>query len=200
MDLSAQDIAARVLPHYVGLDGATVAPLGAGLINQTFLVTRTGARFVLQRLNPIFPAAINGNIEAVTRRLAALGMVTPHLLPTRDGQLAVEDGQGLWRLQTYVDGTSFDVVQSPAQARAAGGLVARFHRALEGFEHPFAGMRAGVHDTPKHMANLKQAVAEGGGTACMPRSRRWPGIFWRQRRTCRPCPACPTACATGISS
>jgi Ser/Thr protein kinase RdoA (MazF antagonist) len=77
--------------------------------------------------------------------------------------LAVEEGQGLWRLQTYVDGTSFDVVQSPAQARAAGGLVARFHRALEGFEHPFAGMRAGVHDTPKHMANLKQAVAECGG-------------------------------------
>jgi Ser/Thr protein kinase RdoA (MazF antagonist) len=165
VDLSAQDIAARVLPHFAGLDGATVAPLGAGLINQTYLVSRQAARFVLQRLSPIFSPAINGNIDAVTRRLASLGMLTPRILPTRDGQLAIDlgEGQGLWRLQTYVDGASFDVVQSPAQARAAGALVACFHRALDGFEHGFVGMRTGVHDTPKHQANLQAAVAEGAG-------------------------------------
>ncbi len=165
MDLSVQDIAARVLSHYAGLEGATVAPLGAGLINQTYLVRRADQHFVLQRLNPIFSAAINRNIEAVTRRLAAQGMVTPRLVPTRQGHMAVElgEGQGVWRLQTHVDGVSFDVVQSPAQARAAGELVARFHRALDGFEHPFAGMRTGVHDTPRHLATLQQAMAEGEG-------------------------------------
>ena len=120
MDLSAQDIEACVLPHYAGLDGATVAPFGAGLINQTYLVSRGPARFILQRLSPIFSAAINGNIEAVTRRLAEQGMVTPRVLPAREGQLAIDlREKGLWRLQTFVDGASFDVVQSPAQARAA---------------------------------------------------------------------------------
>jgi Ser/Thr protein kinase RdoA (MazF antagonist) len=160
VDLSADDIQARVLPHYPGLLWARVAPLGAGLINQTFLVSQGDARFVLQRLNPIFSAAINHNIEAVTRRLAEVGMVTPRLVPTQDGSLSVDLGDaGLWRLQTYVDGVSFDVVASLGQARAAGALVARFHRALHGLDHEFVGMRTGVHDTAQHLDRLREALA-----------------------------------------
>ena len=163
MDLSAQKIAARVLPHYAGLEGAAVAPLGSGLINQTFLVSRGEDRFVLQRLHPIFSADINSNINAVTRRLAELGQITPLLVPTRDGRLSVVLGDEVWRLQTFVEGVSFDVVQSPGQAWAAGDLVARFHRALDQIDHQFVGMRAGVHDTPQHLARLEQAMAESSG-------------------------------------
>ena len=72
MDLLAF-IRAEVLPHFAGLDGATVAPLGGGLINQTFLVEGGGERFVLQRLAAIFPPAINDNIAAVTQALARAG-------------------------------------------------------------------------------------------------------------------------------
>jgi len=153
-------IEAQVLPRYLGLDGAHIAPLGRGLVNQTFLVSRGGARFVLQRLNPVFSAAVNNNIDAVTRRLTDLGMTTPRLVPARDGLLSVDLGTeaGLWRLQTYVEGVSFDVVTSLGQARAAGGLVARFHRAVDGMDREFTGLRTGVHDTAQHMARLHGAL------------------------------------------
>jgi Ser/Thr protein kinase RdoA (MazF antagonist) len=65
----------------------------------------------------------------------------------------------VWRVLTYVDGVSFDVVGSAGQARAAGGLIARFHRALDGLPHVFVGLRGGVHDTPRHLARLGEAVA-----------------------------------------
>ena len=159
MELQTQLIQARVLPRYLGLDSAQITPLGRGLVNQTYLVSRSKVRFVLQRLNPVFSAAVNDNIDAVTRRLADLGMATPRLVPTRDGSLSVDLGgeAGLWRLQTYVDGVSFDAVVSLGQARAAGSLVARFHRALDSLPHEFQGMRAGVHDTAQHLARLREA-------------------------------------------
>ena len=160
MQLQAHLIQARVLTRYAGLDGAQVTPLGRGLVNQTYLVSRGGLHFVLQRLNPVFCAAVNDNIDVVTRRLAEAGMVTPRLVPARDGCLSVDIGveDGLWRLLTYVEGVSFDVAASLGQARAAGCLVARFHRALDGLEHEFVGMRAGVHDTAHHLARLREAL------------------------------------------
>ncbi len=174
VQLQAHLIQARVLPRYPGLDGAQVTPLGRGLVNQTYLVSRGGLRFVLQRLNPVFCAAVNDNIDAVTRRLAEVGMVTPRLVPAREGSLSVDLGaqDGLWRLQTYVDGVSFDVVASLGQARAAGCLVARFHRALDGLDHEFAGMRAGVHDTAHHLARLREALEAHTDHRLLPRGQR----------------------------
>ena len=151
----------RVAPRFAALDGATVKPLGGGLINQTYLATSHGRRFVLQRLAPIFSPAINHNIAAVTSALAAAGIDTPRLLPARDGQLWLDlgDEDGVWRLQTFVAGVCFDKARSPAQARAAGELVARFHRALEGLGHAFVGLREGVHDTAKHLVRLREGLS-----------------------------------------
>jgi Ser/Thr protein kinase RdoA (MazF antagonist) len=158
-----------------------VRPLGGGLINQTFLVSRASQeqeRFVLQRVNPLFPAAIHDNIRAVTARLAQAGLTTPRLLAIDDGRPCLElsgaehgtepgaepgTGPSVWRLMTYVDGVSFDVVDGPAQAHAAGALVARFHAALDGLTLPFSARRAGVHDTPRHLETLRRAVADHQG-------------------------------------
>ena len=160
MDTAAL-IRQQVLPGFAGLDGATATPLGGGLINQTFLVERGGRRFVLQRLAPIFSPAINHNIVAVTSALAKAGLTTPRLLPALDGRpwLDLGDEGGVWRLQTFVEGACFDKLQSPAQAAAAGDLVARFHRALDRLDHTFIGLREGVHDTEKHLARLREALA-----------------------------------------
>ena len=156
-----QAIRERVLPQFPTWETATVAPLGSGLINQTFLLTARGQRSVLQRLAPIFSPVINDNIAAVTDALAAAGLTTPRLLPTRDGRFWLDLGgeEGVWRLQTFVPGASFDKVRSPAQAHAAGVLVARFHRASDGLGHAFLGLREGVHDTTKHLARLRQALS-----------------------------------------
>jgi Ser/Thr protein kinase RdoA (MazF antagonist) len=159
---SLQLIQKRVLAHFPGWQVATLAPLGSGLINQTFLISTHGRQAVLQRLAPIFSPTINENIAAVTAALAAAGLVTPRLLPTRDGRLWLDLGadDGVWRLQTFVAGASFDKVQSAAQAEAAGALVARFHGALDGLAYTFRGQREGVHDTAKHLARLRKALAE----------------------------------------
>jgi Ser/Thr protein kinase RdoA (MazF antagonist) len=154
----------QVLAHYPGWEGAAVTPLQGGLINRTFLLTRRDAHAVLQRVSTIFSPRIHENIEAVTRRLVDVGMTTPRLVQTRDDKLFVggtdaDAGGGVWRLLTHVDGVSFDAVTSARQARGAGTLIARFHRALDGLSHDFVGLRAGVHDTPRHLARLDEAVA-----------------------------------------
>jgi Ser/Thr protein kinase RdoA (MazF antagonist) len=151
----------RVLAQFAGWNAAQISPLGNGLINQTFLLTGNGQRAVLQRLAPIFSPLINENIAAVTTALANAQLVTPRIIPTGTGALWADLGDdGVWRLQTYVAGTSFDKVQSPAQAESAGALVARFHAAIEHLPHTFRGLREGVHDTGKHLARLSDALAQ----------------------------------------
>ncbi len=159
--------------HFPELENAVIEPLGNGLINQTFLAVADGKRFVLQRLAPIFAPRINENIAAVTRALATAGLTTPSLVATREGRLWLDLGQkdGVWRLQTFVAGHSFDKVHSLAQARAAGALVARFHRALEGVAHPFVGIREDVHDTAKHLVRLRAALSRHADHRLIPKVR-----------------------------
>jgi Ser/Thr protein kinase RdoA (MazF antagonist) len=154
---------ARALADYQGLEGAEVTRLGNGLINETFLVRFGARRSVLQQVSPIFDPSIHRNIAAVTEHLQARGLRTPLLCKTRDGALYTEVDGRLWRLLTYVEGVSFDRVSGAAQAAGAGGLLGRFHAALDDLEHDFTGMRLGVHDTPKHIARLEEAVAVHAG-------------------------------------
>ena len=182
MPSSLASIRSRVLPHFPVAVDAPLAPLGQGLINETFLLDapapgQPARRYVLQRVNPLFSPAIHQNIQAVTSAVAAAGLVTPALLPTREGELCLQlpgdiaglDGR-IWRVMTYVPGHCFDVLSTdPAeaarQAAAAGALIARFHAALDGVSHTFVGLRAGVHDTPRHLATLTRALAEHGAHA-----------------------------------
>lgn len=152
-------IAAQVLPRYPGLEGGRVVPHGSGLINRTYLVEHEGRRAVLQRVNPIFPPGIHGNIAAVTARLEQAGLTSPKLVPTATGAPCLElDGGEVWRVLTHVGGVSFDVVGSIGQAYAGARLIARFHAALSDLRHAFVGMRLGVHDTPRHLERLADAI------------------------------------------
>jgi len=140
---------------------ATVRPIRTGLINRTFAVERDGKRFILQRLHPVFAADVNLDIEAVTARLERSGVTTPRPVPTRDGALWVESPDGVWRALTFLDGDIVTTVSGAGVAREAGRLVARFHRALTGFDHRFRFSRPGAHDTPRHLAHLRQTVSGG---------------------------------------
>lgn len=155
-----------VLSRWEGLEGARPEPLGAGLINETFLLRgRQERSLVLQRVSPIFDPRIHENIQVVTERLTAMGLETPRLVPARDGALWVEpdSGEGVYRVMTWVPGTTFDVVDDLEQARAAGGLIGRFHRALEGLDYDFVGRRLGVHDTAAHLERLRGALDDQRG-------------------------------------
>ncbi|MCX4244915.1 phosphotransferase enzyme family protein [Paraliomyxa miuraensis] len=151
---------AQELARAFGLHPHDVAPLGRGLINDTFAVESGEGSFVLQRVHPVFAPQIHDNIEAVTAHLHRRGMITPRLRSAPDGARWIERDGAVWRVLTRVSGVTFDAVASPAQAHAAAGLLARFHSALGDLEHRFVGLRSGVHDTPAHLRRLHEAVAE----------------------------------------
>jgi Ser/Thr protein kinase RdoA (MazF antagonist) len=159
-----------VLPRFSVSANATIAPLGAGLINETYLLSSADARYVLQRVNPLFPPSIHDNIRAVTSALIDAGLVTPRLIPTNDGQLYLTlpspnggSANSVWRLLTHIEGVSFEIVADPDQARAAGELIARFHTVMDNVAHSFKGLRSGVHDTPKHLAHLRAMTTQHAG-------------------------------------
>jgi len=136
----------------------------SGLINPTWYVrARGGAELVLQQLNPIFPAAVNLDIDAVTRHLAAKGVRTPRVVASRFGRLWFEHGGAVWRVLTRIAGVTLDALESPAQAREAGRVLAEFHRAVTDLEHEFGARRLGVHDTARHLRTLREMLDEFRG-------------------------------------
>jgi Ser/Thr protein kinase RdoA (MazF antagonist) len=157
-----------LIPPYDVLAAFDLAPQSlvratSGLMNPTWYAhSRGGAALVLQRVNPIFSAEVNIDIAAVTEHLAAKGLLTPRLVPARDGALWVEHG-GIWRVLTRIDGICRDAVETPAQARAAGCIVAEFHRAVGDLAHRFRNRRLGVHDTARHLCTLREVLVEYRG-------------------------------------
>ena len=146
-------------------DDHAVEPLSGGLINATYAVRRGGAPIaVVQRLHPIFAGEVNLDLEHVTAHLARAGLTTPRLLRTRAGDAWITDDDRVWRALTWVDGVAHHAVTSPALAAAGGELVGRFHRAVAELSYDYAFARAGVHDTPAHLARLRERV-EGGAAS-----------------------------------
>ena len=162
--------AARVaLTRFEGAAGARVGPFGRGLIHDTFAVECEAGLFVLQRVHPVFAPEVHLDIAAVTEHLAAKGITTPRLRATLDGRPWAELDDGtVWRLMTRLPGHTFDAVASPAQARLAAGALGRFHRGLADLEHEFVARRAGVHDTARHLAAMRAAVAGHRGHRLRP--------------------------------
>ncbi len=150
---------ANSVPAAWGIAVVSLKPLGDGLINETWLLTAAHQQqFVLQKVNPVFPAAVNIDIDVVVRRLAEAGLETPFVLPTLTGSLWLESGGDIWRLLTWLPGASLNSLTDAEQARQAGHLLGRFHRALDGLVHDFANPRLGVHDTAGHLQNLHDAL------------------------------------------
>ncbi len=153
-----------VLAAY-GLDGPARA-VQSGLINQTFAVARAASPTqpvaIVQRLHPVFGPEVNLDLDAVSAHLAARGLVTPRLWRTVGGERWIEHDGGVWRAIDYVHGLTHQRIDSAATARAAGELVGRFHRAVDSLTHEYAFARAGVHDTEKHLAALRERSQRPG--------------------------------------
>ncbi len=140
------------------LAGRVARPLDDGLINDTFAVGEPPVA-VVQRQHPAFAPEVNIDIDAVTARLADRGLLTPRVLRTAAGELWHVDADGrAWRALSWVPGRTIHTVESPAIAREAGAMVARWHAALEDFDYTFVFSRPGAHDTERHMAALRAAV------------------------------------------
>jgi hypothetical protein len=114
---------------------------------------------VLQRLHPTFAGRVCLDLEAVTSHLAARGLATPRLVRTRAGAAWHDHEGSAWRALTWIDGATVHRLPDARWAEAAGALVGRFHAAVADLRHDYAHTRAGVHDTPAHLARLAALVA-----------------------------------------
>lgn len=153
-------------------------PYGSGHINDTFaLVLRRGAatrRVIVQRINDeVFRdvPALMENIARVTRHVQ--GVVKQRasqgpreealiLVPTRDGAPVWRDARGRWwRMYEFIEkARTYDVLRTPAQARAVAAAFGRFQCDLASFPPPpLHETIPRFHDTPWRLAQLEEAVA-----------------------------------------
>ena len=166
MDQSPNDLT-EILAAW-DLAAPRTAEIVSGHINRTFRVEHARGKLILQRVNPIFSPQVQEDIEAVTAHLAARGVVTPRLVRTRAGGLfaTAADG-GVWRMLTFIEGETLLVADSPGRCREAGRLLGVWHRALWDLDHAFQSLRVGVHDTPRHLQNLEDALVRHSTHPCL---------------------------------
>lgn len=113
-----------------------VRPLGAGNINDTYLVTSCNHSFVIQRINKdVFPDPdkVINNFHLITRHLNKK-QSEDRLLQSSRPVLTLQNCLGYksssnnwWRGQTYIEHVSFRELKSSHQARELGRVLALFH-------------------------------------------------------------------------
>jgi aminoglycoside phosphotransferase (APT) family kinase protein len=158
---------------------------GSGHINDTYAVTLgnggRNARYVLQRINTRVFKDVPALMENIARvcahagsRVAAdgrpdAGRRALRLVPTRDGASYHCDAVGgHWRAYHFIEGaTSFDKIESPAQARIAARAFGEFQRLLADLPPP--RLRETIphfHDTRRRFDALETSVrADPAGRA-----------------------------------
>jgi len=173
-DLSAERL--REVAAGFGLPGpvASVEPLGAGLINDTFVVVADDARYVLQRINDRifpYPERIMDNLLVLMQHLAHLpvgDIQIPRLVPASEGSACLRgvDG-GIWRMMTFVPGARvLTAIDHADQAREVGRVLGRFHWVLRELDPTaLAVTLPGFHSTPGYLERFRTALgnAESAG-------------------------------------
>lgn len=150
-----------------------VRPLGAGLINDTYLVeTACGPRYVLQRINnAIFKDVplLQHNIEAVTghirANIVAAGETDPdrkvlRYIPLKTGpQTYCEVGGNFWRMSVFVkDSVTLSEV-NPSTSYATGRAFGQFETMLADLREPLGETIPDFHNMELRSRQLREAVA-----------------------------------------
>ncbi|MDB4987109.1 MAG: hypothetical protein JWN04_2287 [Myxococcaceae bacterium] len=170
-----------------------VQPVEGGLINQTFRLREGTRQVALQRLHKIFAPEVNLDIDAITRHLAHKGLLTPRVVPTRDGALWSVDADGFaWRALSWLEGRTLHVVAHPATARAAADRAARFHAAVSDLPHSFHFTRPLAHDLEAHLTRLQQALGQHAQHANYERVAPLAAAILEHAAALAPLPTVPT--------
>ena len=157
-----QNIAEQFALHE---NASTIEPFGNGRINDTFLVTtKSGGRYVLQKLNPIFAPAVLNDIEAITHKMKESGLHTTELIQTKSGELGIILDAACWRMLSFIPGRTVEEGVTEDEARSAMGLIGNFHHTFAQHEYQFRHIREGFHDTQKIMEGLGKTIEEFRGT------------------------------------
>lgn len=152
-------------------DPLTLSPLGAGFINDTWLVSGPGGRLVLQRINPaVFrdPGQVAAKVAGVVAHIRRSGAIrVPQLQPVSSGAEWHEDAAGVWRLWEFIaGGRTLQRLTRPAQAQAAGRAFGDFQVALADFGDPGPDPIAGFMQLDHYLKALDDALAADERGAC----------------------------------
>jgi Ser/Thr protein kinase RdoA (MazF antagonist) len=156
------------------VDGSVrdVSPHRGGHINDSFVVTTTARRYLMQRINTrVFPAPdlVMENIAAVTEHIARdlaksrvpdAGRRVLTVIDARDGARIVRDpAGGAWRMFLYIEGTvSRETALDAADAGATACAFGRFQRQLADHGGPRLHVTIpGFHDTRRRVSALARA-------------------------------------------
>ena len=166
MDTNTLHALLDVVAHFVDRNQvADIAPLGNGLINDTFKVMMAGddkPRYVLQRINnAVFMDVemLQRNIETVTDHLRSKGILTLHFLTAETGKTYVEEDGKFWRVMDYIpDSYTYEAV-TPEYARCAGRKFGEFESQLTDLEEPIGEIIPDFHNIEFRLHQLDEAIA-----------------------------------------
>lgn len=139
-----------------------VSSLGAGNINDTYLVQSGDKAFVLQKINSgVFssPLRVIKNFEKITRHFNS-GAQTSEVqlqlsLPINSlgGSSHIVDEKGdFWRAQSYIPHRSKQVLSNECEARQTGVILAAFHSRLSDFDgSKLEDPLPGFHNLPMYL-------------------------------------------------
>ena len=140
------------------VEGEIVAieALGEGFINDTYVVTTAGdaPNYILQRKNHVVFPDVPGmmqNIKAVTEHIKAKVAdpmrETLTIIPAKDGELYVRDGENYWAVCLYIpDTVTYDRADSRELAYQGGVGIGRFQALLADFTEPLNETIRGFHN------------------------------------------------------
>ena len=145
-----------------GLKIISFQTLDGGLINESFKVDASnGGTFVLQKISSRFSTKVTKKIHRLTPYLESCGLKTFHILESKQGHPYELHNGNFWRLLSFLEGNAPTIVETTQQASEAGGLLARFHLALAGYEDEDFKSMAVSHDIHLHLKRLEAALSEG---------------------------------------
>ena len=139
-----------------------IYPYGEGHINLTLLVTTTEKRYILQKMNTrVFtdPDSLMANICGVTEHLAARGVETLNVIPTKEGQSYLK-GEACYRVYDFIENTvTYQKVTDKEVFKNSGKAFGEFQNYLAEFDaSKLTETIKRFHDTPKRFADFKQAL------------------------------------------
>lgn len=142
----------------------TIEPFGNGHINNTFLVTTSNKRYILQRISDAFDVTLlMKNIDAVTSFIA-LKSDNPDrqmkLIHTSDNKNYYSDESGNYRMYTFVEGSiCLEAPQSTNDFYESALAFGNFQKMLEDFpaETLFEPIKD-FHNTPNRYKVFKETI------------------------------------------
>lgn len=169
MDKHLFDVAAK---FDLAADVVDIKSLGEGFINDTYIVTTSAARYILQRKNHNIFAdvpAMMDNIQHVTTHLkakvvAAGGNPEREVLtvvPARDGRLYYHDGENFWAVSLFIEGSVTHSVADTLHLAYMGGKgIGRFQAMLSDFNEPLTEVIKGFHNIRWRFEQWDKALSE----------------------------------------